>query len=264
MMMQFDHIQIDVFIDSFKVNKLYRLDVVSSSETPIDLANIEIPAEFVNVDAILKDMPVKIYMGYYGSGTWLCFSGLVKDVSWGRTITIYCKDLMEVLRKEKTVKAFVDATPAVIMKYLLNQAGADDFIISNSKQPLKHYFVLSNQNILQAQRLMQSAWGLQWLFYREPEGQIVWQPLEETERFNSGEPVLTLEYGVNLLELVPTENSQGYLRTFMLPFLRHGQVINIIDHRYWASDVDVVITKINYIYKNDSAEMMVTWRILNS
>ena len=59
-------------------------------------------------------------------------------------------------------------------------------IISNSKQPLKHYFVLSNQNILQAQRLMQSAWGLQWLFYREPEGQIVWQPLEETERFNSG------------------------------------------------------------------------------
>ena len=63
MMMQFDHIQIDVFIDSFKVNKLYRLDVVSSSETPIDLANIEIPAEFVNVDAILKDLPVKIYMG---------------------------------------------------------------------------------------------------------------------------------------------------------------------------------------------------------
>lgn len=263
MMMQFDHIQIDVFIDTFRVNKLYSLSVVSSSETPIDLANIEIPAEYVEVDAILKGMSIKIFAGYYGSGTWLCFSGLVKDVSWGRTVNIYCKDLMETLRQEKNVKSFVDASPAVIMKYLLVKAGADDYALSDSYQPLKHYFVLSNQNILQAQRLMQSAWGLQWLFYREPEGQIVWQPLEETERFNGGEPVLTLEYGVNLLELVPTENSQGYLRTFLLPFLRHGQVITVIDRRYWASDVDVLITKVNYLYKNDSAEMIITWRILN-
>ena len=103
--MEFRHLQFLVYIGDYQVNKINKMTVTSSCQNPIDLATIEIPCENVEVDAIVKDLPVKIYMGYYDTGIWLVFSGLVKDVSWGRSIVIRCKDLMEVLRSAFTPTA---------------------------------------------------------------------------------------------------------------------------------------------------------------
>lgn len=263
-MMEFKHVQIEVYIGGWKINKITSLQVISSNQTPIDLATIEIPAEYVELEAINRNMPVKIYMGYYDVGTWLVFSGLVKDVVWGRSIVIYCKDLMEELRKIKVVQSFVDAEPAIIMKYLMAKAGVENYEISDLQQEAKHHFILSNQNILQAQRLLNSAWDLEWQFYREPEGNVVWQPIIATERYNKGNAVLKLEYGINLLALTPTENTSGTLTTFVLPFLRHSQVIKVKDLRYWAQELKVLINKIEYVYCNGSAEMRAEWSILDS
>lgn len=263
-MMEFRHVQFLVYIGDYQVNKIDRMMVTSSCQNPIDLATIEIPCENVEVDAIVKDLPVKIYMGYYDTGIWLVFSGLVKDVSWGRNIVIRCKDLMESLRSTKIVQAFTDAEPAVVMKFMLQKAGVADFLISRQPQPIKHNFILSNQSIIQAQRLLNQAWNLDWMFFREPEGKVVWQPVEETSRYDGGEPVLLLEYGKNILDLKPAENTAGTVTTFLLPFLRPLNVIRIRDVRYWASDVLALITKAEYVYEGGAAEMRMEWKTLAS
>lgn len=262
--MEFRHLQFLVYVGDYQVNKFNRIKVTSSCQSPIDLATVEIPCENMEVDAIVKDLPVKIYMGYYDAGIWLTFSGLVKEVSWGRSIEITCKDLMEVLRSVKIVQAFTDADPAVVMKFMLQKAGVPDFQISSQRQPVKHNFILSNQTIIQAQRLLNQAWGLDWLFFREPEGKVIWQPLEETSRYGGGEPVLLLEYGKNILDLKPAEKTAGTITTFLLPFLRPLNVIRIRDVRYWASDVLALITKVEYIYEGGAAEMRMEWQTLES
>ena len=262
--MEFRHLQFLVYIGDYQVNKINKMTVTSSCQNPIDLATIEIPCENVEVDAIVKDLPVKIYMGYYDTGIWLVFSGLVKDVSWGRSIVIRCKDLMEVLRSTKIVQAFTDAEPAVIMKFMLQKAGVPDFLISRQSQPVKHNFILSNQSVIQAQRLLNKAWDLDWMFFREPEGKVVWQPVEETSRYDGGEPILLLEYGRNILDLKPAEETAGTVTTFLLPFLRPLNVIRIRDVRYWASDMLALITKVEYIYENGAAEMRMEWKTRES
>ena len=262
--MEFRHLQFLVYIGDYQVNKINKMTVTSSCQNPIDLATIEIPCENVEVDAIVKDLPVKIYMGYYDTGIWLVFSGLVKDVSWGRSIVIRCKDLMEVLRSTKIVQAFTDAEPAVIMKFMLQKAGVPDFLISRQSQPVKHNFILSNQSVIQAQRLLNKAWDLDWMFFREPEGKVVWQPVEETNRYDGGEPMLLLEYGRNILDLKPAEETAGSVTTFLLPFLRPLNVIRLRDLRYWASDVLALITKAEYIYEGGASEMRLEWKTLES
>ncbi len=243
-------------------NKLSGVSIFSSRINAIDVAEITLPDEGLGIDAITKGMPVAIALGYREVGMWPTFAGRVDDVSWGRIVTIYCKDRMEDLRKDvKITKSFVDATPQEIVKYGLTQAGIADFALGTTPLPRRHHFVSRSLNVIQLVKQVNRTWGLDWSFYFEPDGRFCWQPWEESDRYNGGQPMATLEYGQNILDLVPSDEQTGTLTTFSLPFIKHSNLIILRDRRFWESEVLVRAERIHYNHGEKATEMKIEWRI---
>lgn len=257
---QFMAPQSEAYIGPWKTQKIHEIKVISSRNNPIDLASIQIPSAGVAIDAITKGMPVNIFMGYREHGLWPVFSGVVDDVNWGEIVTIRAKDGMQFLKETMITQTFVDVQPREIMRFCLTKAQVSQYEISMEELPRKHYFVAAGQNVLQVQKLLNQTWGLDWEFYREPEGEIIFKPWKETARHKNSQPVVYLEYGKNLLDLKTTDYESGSLRTFLLPMLRHGHVLSIIDRRYWATEALVKIQRITAIQGIFGAEAVIEWQ----
>lgn len=251
----------EVVIGPWLARKVHKLQVVSSRVNPVDVARVEIPIEGVALDAIAKGMPVSISLGYREYGTWLVFSGQIEDVSWGTKVVLFAKDGMEKLRQTKIVQTFVDTGPREIMSFCLGKAGVP-FELSGQTQPLRHYFVVPGLNVLQVAKLVNQTWGLDWEFYREPEGTVVHKPLTETERYQGGSPVAYLEYGKSLFDLETSDYQTGRLRTFLLPMIRHSNVVNLKDRRFWATTANTLVDRMIVDYGQDGAGMVIEWRKL--
>lgn len=252
----------EIVIGPWLTRKIHKVQVVSSRVNPVDIATIEIPIEGVELDAIAKGMEVEIRLGYREYGLWPVFSGMVDDVSWGTKVELWTKDGMEKLRQTKIVQTFVNTGPREVMRFCLEQAGVKQYEISSQVLPLKHYFVVPGLNVLQVQKLVNQTWNLNWEFYREPEGIVVHRPLMETERYRNGQPVAHLEYGKNLFDLETSDYQTGRLRTFLLPMLRHGHVIELTDRRFWATSAKVIIERLVMDYGETGAGMVIEWRKL--
>lgn len=251
--------QAKIILGPWLARKVHKVQVISSRVNPIDLASVEIPIEGVALDAIAKNMEIQIFLGYREYGVWPVFSGFVDDVSWGPKVYIKAKDGMEKLRSTPIVQTFVDTQPREVMRYSLDKAGVTDYQISEQLQSLRHYFVVPGINVLQVQKLLNETWKLKWEFYREPEGTVIYKPLEETERYRGGQPVCRLEYGKNLFDLETSDYKTGRLRTFLLPMLRHGHVIELVDRRFWATETKVIIQRILEHFGEDGAGMVIEW-----
>lgn len=251
-------------IGGWLTNKTSKVKVVSSRVNPIDTAQISIPAEGIEMTAIQKGMNVLIEMGYREKGTWPVFTGKVVDVSYGRDVVIYAKDMMEFIKRTKITKSFVDASAQEIVKYALAKAGIEDFTLDDQPLPLKHHFVARGLNVIQLVKYVNQSWGLDWKYYFEPEGMFYWGAWEKSGRFGGGLPVATLEYGQNLLEFVPSDAETGTLQTFLLPFLRHSHVVILRDSRFWDNEVTARIERITYTHGEGETGVAADWRIHKS
>lgn len=241
------------------------VDVFSSRMNPIDTATIELPAEGMGSADFTKGMPVAISMGYREKGVWPVFSGTVMDVSANRVIRIMAKDQMETLRQTKITKSFVDAGPREIIKYSLLYAGIEDYQLSEKILPRRHHYISKALSVIQLINQINRTWELDdWNFYFEPEGTLYWGPWSESPRYNAGQPVATLEYGVSLLDLKPADNGTGTASTFLLPFLRHSQIVILRDRRFWSKEVLARIERIHYGHGEKSTELNFEWKILES
>lgn len=255
---------VNVTVGPWTTNKTGKVKVISSSINPVDTAEISIPAEGVEVSSIVKDMNVITFMGYREKGTWPVFAGKVFDISWGRNVIIYAKDMMEFLKKTTITKSFVDASPQEIVKYALMKVGISNFTLDNTQLPLKHHFVVKNLNVIQLIKYINQSWGLDWKYYFEPEGNFYWGSWKKSNRYNGGSPIATLEYGISLLELKPSDKETGTLKTFLLPFIRHSQIVILRDSRFWDNEVLVKIERITYEHGEGRTGVEAQWRILKS
>ncbi len=253
-----------VLVGPWLARKVHEVRVVTSRKNPIDIATVKIPLEGMEVDTITKGMPIEVRLGYREYGVWPVFSGVIDDATWKTTVDITARDGMEVLRGTPITQSFVNTQPREVMRFCLEKAGVADYELSEQELPLRHYFVVPGINILQVQKTLNKTWGLDWEFYREPEGKVVYKPLAETERYRNGQPVALLEYGKNLFDLVPSDYQTGRARTFLLPMLRHGHVVQLRDRRFWETDTPVVIERILEYFGADGAGMVIEWRILQA
>ncbi|MDR3561911.1 MAG: hypothetical protein P4N59_10820 [Negativicutes bacterium] len=250
-----------VAVGPWVTNKTSQIQVFSSRINALDTATISIPSEGVELGSITKGMPVSVEMGYREKGLWPTFSGKVFDVSSGRTVDLYCKDHMEDLRTTFITQTFVNASPQDIVKYGLIKAGVTDFQLGSTQLAKRHHFVASNLNVIQLIKMVNRTWNLtDWAFYFEPAGQFSWGPWEESSRYNNGLPVAILEYGKNLLDLEPSDQDYGTLKTFSLPFIQHSNLLLLRDQRFWDRDVTVRIERIEYLH-SETTEMTIEWRI---
>jgi hypothetical protein len=255
---------VSINIGGWTTDKTDRAKVTAGSANPVAVAEIAVPVEGVDVAGFQKGMPVTVYMGYREKGVWPVFSGKVEDIASERELVIYAKDRMETLRQTRITKAFTDAVPKEVIKYALAKAGVNDYALSAKAFPRKHNFIAKDLTAIQVIKLVNKTWGINWDFYFEPEGKFFWGAWEESARYNNGRPAATLEYGENILDLAPSDNGTGILTTFLLPFIRHSNVILIRDSRFWDTEVLAKVERVTYEHGEKTTGMEIQWRILKS
>lgn len=253
----------EVQIGGTVYRNIENFNVYSSRINPIDHSEINIDITGIPVNAIQKDQPVEIWHGYREHGLWQIFSGKVADTSYKRVISVYCKDTMEQLRSKTITKSFVNVQPQEIIKFVLLAAGITKFTISAKNLPPKHSFIVAGKNGVEVIKLVNRSWDLNdWCFYCEPDGEFYWGPWEESKRYLQQE-IITLEYGKNILDLKPSDEETGTLKTIALPFLRHSELIKIKDSRYWSQEVTARIERIQYQH-GIQVRTFIEWRILKN
>jgi hypothetical protein len=251
----------EIIIGDLEVKKIESFQVRSSRTNPIDCAEINIDALDLS-GTIAKGQPVQIWQGYREKGLWPVFSGSVADTQSKRLFTVYCKDAMEQLRHQTITRSFVDTQPRDVIQYVLGVCGVSNYKLSARTLPRKHTFILAGKNGIEAIKLVNRSWGLDdWRFYFEPTGEFWWGPWEESERYQQGE-IVTLEYGRNLLDLTPSDYATGTLKTIALPFVRHSELIKIVDDRFWGEEVTARVERIKHHFGAE-ARTYIEWTIAN-
>lgn len=257
---------VEIEIGDFIVRRIVDLKLVTGRASPLDRADIVLPVEGLDPAAIVREAPVHIRAGYREKGLWPLFTGSVVDVAWHHQVRLLCRDRMEDLRSTRIVESFVDVTPREVVDRALDLAGVTNRQLSDSVQDRRHYYVLTGQNVIEVIRLVNRSWGLDdWAFYWEPEpdGALWWGPWEESPRRQTGE-VLRLEYGQNVLQLVPfTRERRGVVRTIFLPYLRHSQLVRIRDMRFWRQDVLVRAERIVHHVTEKKARTTIEWTLVS-
>lgn len=245
-------------IGAWQIRKAVRIDVLSARVLPVDLAEIEFDTLGQRVRVAAGD-PVEISLGYREKGLWLAFRGAVADVSVKRTTTVWAQDRMAVLRSSQVTQAFVDVSAHEVVQFVLSQAGITDVRLGKDLSPQRHYFVLSGQSIIDAIKLVNRTWGLHWDFYFEPEGTFVWEPWEESLRRQQA--ITTFELGKNIIDLTPKQEDHGLLETILLPFLRHSNLIQISDPRYWEQTVQARVEQVHHRFQDGKARTIIEWAL---
>lgn len=250
-------------IGDYKVNRLASLEVISSRINPCDLAQVNIDCLGVTPHDFQKNDPVKIALGYSEKGFWNVYNGLITDVSQKRTIEIFTKDNMVLLKKQIS-KTFVNATPQEIITFGLRAAGINQFVLSSHYLNKKHLFVAKDITVINLIKMVNRTWNLEdWSFYFEPEGTFYWGPWDDSERYRKG-LITVFEYGKNIINLVPSDEETGTLETILLPFLRHSTLIEIRDSRFWRRTVTARIERIRFIMERKKARTYIEWQIRQS
>jgi hypothetical protein len=250
-----------IVIGDLEVKKIESFQVYSSRLNPVDCAEINLDALGLS-GPIAKGQSVEIWQGYREQGLWPVFTGSVVDTQSKRIYTVKCKDAMEQLRRQTITKSFVDAQPRDIIKYILNVYGVSNYRLSNEILSNKHTFILAGKTGIEGIKLINRSWGLDdWRFYFEPTGEFYWGPWKESPRHQQGE-VVTLEYGQNLLDLTPSDHETGNLTTIALPFIRHSEIIKIVDNRFWDREVTARVERIKHTF-GMKARTCIEWTIVS-
>lgn len=253
----------ELVIGDQRLIRLQAAEVISSRMHPIDTAEIRLDIADYPADLATVGQAVQLWLGYRDKGLWPVFSGEIVDLSVKRVAVISARDAMERLRQIRITKTFLNSQPQEIIKFVLNRAGLTDAVLSGQTLPQKHTFVLAGANGIEAVKLVNRSWDLvDWRFYTDPGDRFYWGPWQESDRYRQDE-IVTFEYGKNILDLIPSDARTGSLLTILLPFLRHSEVIQIVDQRFWGRTVTARIERINHIF-GPKARTKIEWRLWQS
>ncbi len=240
----------------YEIRKITRLDVYSGRNNPIDTAEIEL-GEDIPLDSFYKGMSVNIDMGYAEHGTWLVFAGSIKDVRHDKAPVLLCQDSMGTLAEVN--QTFTNVVPQEIFRYMLRKSGVADGDIILSQKPMPtHKTFMARGLAHEVFRSVNEAWNLDWSFYFEPDGRFYWGPWEESDRYKNSSTV-AFEHGVSIINHRVTDEDHGVIETFLIPFIRHSNIIKIVDERYWAEEITARVERAQYHWDEAKARMWIEW-----
>lgn len=251
-----------VEIGGFPVQKVAECRVTSARNSPMDRAELVVPVEHLDPMAIRAGAEVVIQAGYREKGSWVLFAGTAIDVAWGPRVRLQCRDRMDRLHRTHVTQALADVTAREVVDYVVGQAGLDSTNLSNAETPRRHYFVLSGQNAIEAIRLVNRTWQLDFGFFIDPEdGSFWWGAWDESPR--SRADAVRFEYGRNIVRLEPfTRERYGLLETIFLPYVRHSQPLRIVDRRYWGQDVQARVERVIHVVTDRRARSVIEWSLV--
>lgn len=251
----------EVEVGGWDLRRILRFDVFSARQSPIDLAEIELdPEGGLPAGAFAKGDSVVIRQGYAGLGAWTVFAGTVADIEDRKTLTLHCRDRMQVLAETKLSQTFRRVGPQEVLTWMLERAGIDDFRLS-ARSCVPRDFVVAGEAVTAVVRRLQQTWGLQdYSFYMDPDGPLWWAAWEETDRYQQIEaPVL--EYGENIIDNRVLSATQGVVTTYAMPWIRHSDRVVLRDRRYWPADQVVRVERAQYHQGPQKARMTLEWAL---
>lgn len=200
-------------------NQFQAFDLWLSRKEPCDLCDFTLKAGLPDL-GLVKDMPVKVLIGYDLEQLWPVFSGYVVEPVHPRYLL---KDECLKLFRTEIVQTFLDVTPQDVIKYGLRAACIADSKLDLTDYPHKDRFVAA-ENASDIIRRVNATWGLghDWYFKGKTFCWDVSVPQPGT--------VYSYRYGENIIELeYPGETPGcGSLITVISPFVEHSQEIEII------------------------------------
>lgn len=256
-----------VTISGLEFARIKRFDVISSRTSPVDVAEILLPAEGVPLSEVTTGAVLEIRQGYEsgGAGVTLVFSGAVHEVqARGKEVLVLARDRMQRLAQMEVAQTFVRVAPQEVIAFCLERAGVDDYRLSGQRLPQRPSFVARGP-VTEILRAVGRTWGItHFAAWFDPEGTFHWMPVEESERYLA-EDLTILEYGENVLDnRLVGDGQAGELEAFSMPWLRHSQRAILRDRRVWTDDQVVLLDQVHYHQSDEKARSYIRWRLIGT
>ncbi|MDI3547881.1 MAG: hypothetical protein PWR10_1533 [Halanaerobiales bacterium] len=238
------------------IQKINMLEVVSSRINPVDIAELEIP--IINHD-FQAGQEIIIKQGYRKKGLWQLFRGFIINTSTKNTVKLFCEDYMTKLKDTKINKTFINCTPQEVLKYSLAKAGMK-YTLTSINFRKKHHFIVKSKDVITLVKLINQTWEVDYDFYFDDDV-FYWGPWEDSPRY-MGSEIVKFKYGKNVIDLAPNDDGSGILKTISMPFIRHSNIIKIVDknNREIISKVDRITTTL----KDDKGRCQIEWQELKN
>ena len=212
--------ELSVAVGPYTFSQGVSVMVFSDSDVPYDWATITFTPEFLDTVTLRKSDTGTVSMGYGGQLVPIFSGRVAEDFSTADSACqLLLRDCSELLQQTPINLVFTRATPQEIVAYCCQQAGITKLELSAEQYPQRSTVPMLRTNALAAIRSLGSLWGITVPSYFVGDTFVWGKPPQQQEQ-------LLLEYGVNIIGL----NRDGplwALETVSLPFLRHGQTIQV-------------------------------------
>lgn len=253
-----------VLIGSIEVEAVESCVVTLDRAAPIVRAEISLDRGQDAVEGLKEGDEVALDLGYRGEALAPVLRGTVATIEPGRLVRFVVLDRMKTLAGTKILKAFRNVTAHEVMSWCLEHAGVDEYSLGAESTARRHHFIGRNEGLLDVARRVRESWGLQWDLYCDAAGVVRFMPWSETAEALE-EPVADLVWGGNLLELQPKSGNgaTGVLETFLLPWVRQGHRVNVLDAELWGRDVVVRAERVTHRIEG-GGRTEIEWTVLES
>jgi len=227
-----------VILEKYELTSGIEVECFSSREAKSDWCRVELTTQLQGI-INFEDMEEAVVELGYDDDYDMLISGYVR-----KTEKDYWKEIMirdDMIKLERTVikASFELCDPQDILKYILTQAGIEEYRLSTVEYGTKDVFVVNKQNAIKAILEVNSIWGIDNDFFFKNKV-FYWGVIPEQDE------IYVLEENENILSM----QKYGDLwecKTLGIPWIHQSQQIELIHSKYSG------ITKVEKtIVKSDS------------
>lgn len=214
--------QFRVALGNYELSSGFEVECFSSKTEKMDWGMIRIDPELDEYLNVKSGDPAKIELGYDDE-----YDELLNGRCMVRGTEILVKDDMTRIQGVRIKATFLDATPQDIVRYILAQAGINDYELAEQDFGKRAVTPIDRTSGLAALADINAAWGIsQPWFFRS--GKFCWGTKEEQPE------MYVLEEGSTILSL----NKYGTLweaETLAIPWIHHSQVIEVHHDKFYGT-----------------------------
>lgn len=218
-----------VTVGMYELTNGIEAECFSSKEGHADWCRIELSNNlFQEVD--FSDMDKAVLELGYDNDYDVLLSGYARKQTGDYWKEIIIKDDTIKLERTGIRAAFTECTPQDVLRYILNCADINDYVLSDKDYGKKGVLVIDTQNALDAIKDINAAWGIENDFFFQNNIFYWGTKQEQTE-------IYVLEEGENILAL----NRYGSLweaEIIAVPWLHHSQEVEIV-HRKFSGRTEI-------------------------
>ena len=209
--------------EKYVITSGMEVECFSSRESRSDWCRVELASQFQDIISY-EDMEKAVVELGYGDDYDILLSGYCRRTGGDYWKEIMIRDAMIKIERAEIKGTFLECTPQDIIRYVLAQAGIEEYRINDIGYGKKDTFIVNKQNGIKTIAQVGSAWGIDNDFFFQ-DGIFYWgcKPKQET--------IYVLEESENILSL--KKYGELYeIETLGVPWIHHSQEIEVSHSKY--------------------------------